>query len=105
MRLLRSSLMATDLVVLSACETGLGEERTGEGVFGMRRAFVVAGAGTLIMSLWNIPDEATKILMETFYEQLQREEGESPADALRAAQLALRTSPQYRHPVYWGTFI
>ncbi|MGZ4862864.1 MAG: tetratricopeptide repeat protein, partial [Halobacteriota archaeon] len=74
-------LLATELAVLSACETGLGDIQTGEGVFGLRRAFMLAGAKTLVMSLWSVPDEATKELMVDFYRRILA--GEGRADALR----------------------
>jgi CHAT domain-containing protein len=77
------------MVVLSACDTGLGEVRTGEGVFGLRRVFMLAGAKTLVMSLWKIPDLATPILMERFYENLiNRNMGR--AESLREAQIFTR---------------
>jgi CHAT domain-containing protein len=94
-------LLATELVVLSACETGLGQVHVGEGVFGLRRAFVLAGAETLVMSLWKVPDEPTRELMEDFYRRLLA--GEGRAEALRQAQLAMKA--KYPEPFYWGVFI
>ncbi|HEY7330663.1 MAG TPA: tetratricopeptide repeat protein [Gemmataceae bacterium] len=94
-------LLDTELVVLSACETGLGEVRTGEGVFGLRRAFIVAGARTLVMSLWKVPDEQTRELMIDFYRRVLH--GQGVADALRDAQLAMKG--KYPDPYFWGAFI
>jgi CHAT domain-containing protein/tetratricopeptide (TPR) repeat protein len=94
-------LLATELVVLSACETGLGQVHVGEGVFGLRRAFVLAGARTLVMSLWKVPDEPTRELMEDFYARLLA--GEGRAEALRQAQLAMKA--KYPEPFYWAAFI
>lgn len=82
-------LLNTELVFLSACETGLGDVQVGEGVFGLRRAFVVAGARTLIMSLWKVSDLATAILVERFYALLL--DGLPKGKALRQAQHDLRT--------------
>jgi CHAT domain-containing protein/Tfp pilus assembly protein PilF len=82
-------LLGTDLVVLSACDTGLGEVRTGEGVFGLRRAFIVAGARTLVMSLWKVPDLATAFLMDRLYDGLLTR-GLDRDLALRDAQRATR---------------
>ena len=96
-------LRGTKLVVLSACETGLGEVRNGEGVFGLRRAFVVAGAETLLMSLWQVADDATKDLMTSYYSRLSK--GESRADALRQAQLAMLKDEKTKQPFFWAAFI
>jgi CHAT domain-containing protein len=101
------NLYGTDLVVLSACETAVGEVRTGEGVFGLRRAFVLAGAKNLVMSLWLANDYYTALQMEQFYKAVGR--GVSPAEALREAQLATISSlreQQQVAPVYlWAPFI
>jgi CHAT domain-containing protein len=94
-------LLDTELVVLSACETGLGEVRTGEGIFGLQRAFILAGARTLVMSLWKVDDEATRLLMEEFYRRVLA--GQGRADAVREAQLAVRA--KYPDPYYWGAFV
>jgi len=94
-------LLDTELVVLSACETGLGEVRTGEGVFGLRRAFIVAGARTLVMSLWKVPDEQTRELMIDFYSRVLH--GQGVADALRDAQRGMRQ--KHPDPYFWGAFI
>lgn len=94
-------LIYTQLVVLSACDTGLGHIHRGEGVFGLRRAFRLAGARTLVTSLWRIPDLQTNELMLSFYHSVLK--GEGCADALRAAQLALRARDP--NPLYWAAFI
>lgn len=94
-------LLDTELVVLSACETGLGDVHIGEGVFGLRRAFVLAGASRLVMSLWKVPDEQTQELMVDFYSRVLA--GEGVPEALRGAQLALRQ--RHSDPYFWGAFI
>jgi CHAT domain-containing protein len=94
-------LLDTELVVLSACETGLGQVHVGEGVFGLRRAFVLAGAKTLVMSLWKVPDQQTQQLMVDFYRRILK--GQPRAEALRQAQLALKA--KHPDPSYWGAFI
>lgn len=94
-------LTATDLVVLSACETGLGEVKRGEGVYGLRRSFILAGAKTIVMSLWSVEDDSTRTLMIDFYQRIKR--GVPKSEALREAKLALRKT--FPHPFFWGPFI
>jgi CHAT domain-containing protein len=84
-------LWANELTVLSACNTAIGDVKIGEGVFGLRRAFAIAGAKTLVMSLWPVPDRATALLMQRFFDNLQR--GLGRADALHEVQNYLRTIP------------
>lgn len=96
-------LRGTRLVVMSACDTGLGEVRGGEGVFGLRRALVMAGAETQVMSLWKVDDEATRRLMEGYYRNLTA--GQGRRDALRKEQLAMLSDKQTSHPHYWAAFI
>lgn len=97
-------LAGTDLVVLSACETGVGEVERGQGVFSLRRAFVEAGAATQVMSLWEVDDNATKQLMSGYYEKLFKE-GKGRTEALREVQLAMIGQKEYAHPYYWAAFI
>jgi CHAT domain-containing protein len=97
------NLWGTKLVVLSACDTGVGEVKNGDGVHGLRRALVLAGAETQVMSLWAVSDDATRELMVSYYRKLQ--EGDGRGDALRQVQLEMLKNPRRRHPFYWATFI
>ena len=90
-------------MTLSACDTGMGEVRSGEGVYGLRRAFFLAGAETLVMSLWPVSDYVTREMMTSYYRGLQT--GLGRGDALRRTQLAMLARPDRRHPFYWASFI
>ena len=91
-----------DLVTLSACETGLGREVSGEGLIGLTRAFQYAGARSVLASLWPVADESTALLMEVFYRA--RLAGHPKDEALREAQMALRARPEFAAPFHWAAF-
>jgi tetratricopeptide (TPR) repeat protein len=101
------NLQGTELVVLSACETGLGDVKNGEGVFGLRRAFQEAGAESVLMSMWSVPDRETQELMTLFYGHWLS--GLPKHEALRRAQLRMRDAVRQRYgkdlPYYWGAFV
>lgn len=98
-------LRGLDLVVLSACQTGLGDIAQGEGVFGLQRGFKKAGANSILMSLWEVDDKATQLLMTQFYKNLVS--GQSKRQSLRSAQKYLReyNNGCYHEPKYWAAFI
>lgn len=96
-------LWGTQLVVLSACQTGIGEIKNGEGVYGLRRAFVLAGAQSQLMSLWDVFDLTTQELMTNYYQRLMK--GEARSIALRQVQLEMLNSENFNHPVHWAAFI
>ena len=96
-------LWGTKLVVLSACETGVGKVTNGDGVYGLRRSLVIAGAESLVMSMWQVDDFATKELMTGFYKKLS--EGKGRSSALRDVQLELLAQKKYAHPFYWAAFL
>ncbi len=93
----------TDLVVLSACETALGREIKGEGIVGLTRGFMYAGAPTVIASLWKVEDRATADLMRRFYQKMLKE-NLSPSEALRGAQISMLKEKGNSHPFYWAGF-
>ncbi|MFZ5973196.1 MAG: CHAT domain-containing protein [Bacteroidota bacterium] len=95
--------LKADLVTLSACETALGKRIEGEGVRGLTSAFLVAGARTVVVSLWKVADESTAIFMVEFYNQLLT--GKSKSQALKAARKKLMADARYSHPYYWAPFV
>ncbi|HKX30653.1 MAG TPA: CHAT domain-containing protein, partial [Blastocatellia bacterium] len=96
-------LWGTELVVLSACDTGVGEVKNGDGVYGLRRALVLAGSETQIMSLWPVSDQATRDLMVSYYRGLTQ--GQGRGEALRLVQLEMLKDLKRQHPFYWASFI
>ena len=96
--------LPAELVVLSACQTGLGKEIKGEGLVGLTRGFMYAGAARVVVSLWSVNDKATADLMTKFYEKMLKQ-GERPAAALRAAQVEMWKQKQWQSPYYWAAFV
>ena len=97
------NLWGTKLVVLSACDTGVGEVINGQGVYGLRRALVLAGSESQVMSLWPVSDQGTRELMVDYYKALQAGQGRS--EGLRQVQLKMLADPRRQHPYYWASFI
>jgi CHAT domain-containing protein len=94
------------LVALSACNTALGGQIRGEGLIGLAQGFMYAGARSMLVSLWQVPDRATAELMTRFYRHmLDPQHPRKPAEALRMAQMALSENPRWRHPFFWGAFV
>ena len=97
------NLWGTKLVVLSACDTGVGDVKKGDGVYGLRRALILAGSESQIMSLWPVSDLATRDLMAGYYRGLEQNQGRG--EALRQVQLQMLQSDERQHPFYWASFI
>lgn len=97
------SHIPADTVVLSACETGLGKVVRGEGLIGLTRAFLYAGAARVCVSLWKVADVSTPDLMRFFYQSMLQ--GQDAATSLRTAQLQLLEEGVFTHPFYWGAFV
>lgn len=92
-----------DLIVLSACETGLGKEISGEGLVGLTRGLMYAGAERLVVSLWQVNDEGTSVFMQEFY-KLMLQQGKPANQALRETQLKMWHEEKWRDPNYWAAF-
>ncbi|MEO1376254.1 MAG: CHAT domain-containing protein, partial [Cyanobacteria bacterium J06635_10] len=92
-----------ELIVLSACETGLGKNVSGEGIVGLTRGLMYAGAARVALSLWQVDDKGTSVLMQEFYKQMLQG-NKTPSQALRAAQRKLWANPDWRNPHYWAAF-
>jgi CHAT domain-containing protein len=96
--------LPAELVVLSACQTALGREIRGEGLVGLTRGFIYAGARRVVASLWQVDDESTAALMKRFYRAMLKD-GRRPADALRVAQLEMSQTRRWSAPFYWAGFV
>jgi CHAT domain-containing protein len=97
--------LGAELVVLSGCRTGLGKEVKGEGLYGMTRGFMYAGSKRVMVSLWDVQDQATARLMSDFYRELLGSKRPSASAALRAAQIAIWREGRWQAPYYWAGFV
>lgn len=97
--------LPADLIVLSACRTGLGKEFKGEGLVGLTRAFMYAGAARIVVSIWDVDDKPTSELMVRFYRHMLGSTKLPPAAALRAAQLEMSRDPRWHSPYFWAAFV
>ncbi|UNU20308.1 CHAT domain-containing protein [Microcoleus vaginatus PCC 9802] len=95
--------LAANLVVLSACQSGMGQNVKGEGMVGLTRGFMYAGAQRVAVSLWSVDDEGTSVLMQKFYQKMQQQKL-APAAALRAAQMEMMQEEKWKSPYYWAAF-
>ncbi|AFZ56634.1 CHAT domain-containing protein [Anabaena cylindrica FACHB-243] len=95
--------LSADLVVLSACQTGLGQQIKGEGLVGLTRGFMYAGSPRVVVSLWNVDDQATALLMRKFYQKMLKD-GLKPPAALRQAQIEMLQDERFSKPDYWAAF-
>ena len=93
-----------DLVVLSACKSGLGKKIRGEGLTGLARAFLCAGTNSVLVSLWNVNDHSTSDFMTNFYRNMENQKM-NKAEALKSARLQMIRSQKYSHPYYWAPFV
>jgi CHAT domain-containing protein len=100
-------LSHTELVVLSACKTGIGELEDGEGVAGINKAFMKAGAKYIVMALWSVPEKSTGLIMKRFYENLNDGKDKTYSEALRDAKIWMITDIKNSnpHPFYWAGFV
>ncbi len=103
--ILKMDLSGVQLVVLSACTSGQGRPVDGQGLLGFQTAFMAAGARSLLLSLWNVPDQATSVLMQRFYQALFATPSISKSEALRRAQQQLRSDPEFADPRNWAAWV
>tara|TARA_B100000212_G_scaffold269557_1_gene208929 strand:- start:2730 stop:3245 length:516 start_codon:yes stop_codon:yes gene_type:complete len=94
----------TEMVVISGCESGKGDIKSGEGIYGLKRTIAVAGARSSLLSLWKVDDIATAAFMKSFYEKLKKGEGRANALAASPKEFRNHSEPSWRHPYFWTAF-